>query len=191
MKPIFSPSKGSSMNRERTILLRILTAVLYLPVLLLIIMTIGDIRGNLVQLDQFDNNLEFGETDPDKILALTIRRSSLEDEYNLRIDEYFSQEDISYYQFVDFIIASARNREVELEDYQTNETSVPPVLSLRGRGKIGDILNYLHFIDTFEKKIFFTEISLSRHGGGREYIISFSVNYISKESVIKEPADAL
>lgn len=168
------------MNRERRILIHILLAVCLIPLLFLLFMEIagiGVLRGQLQNL--YRENEELKDAG-DRVSSLEKMKDDMEKTIETEKTAIFSSDEVSYYEFCDFIINSAKNRHVNIENYSTNEALNPQRITLTAQGEITDILSFLAFLDSYEKQIDVSQTVIALDSSKNRYTLSTTVNFITR-----------
>ena len=171
------------MDRDRIILLRILSLVLLLPLILFIYFNITNIKEQKELLSRFDKNSSDIAGLQTEIQNLTLERERLQAGYKDLSTSLFNEDEITFYEFCDFIVNAAKNRGVKIENYSTNESAVPKRINISAAGNITAILDFLNYLYIFDKKIDIDQITVSYNPDKNDYKLTILINFISINSL--------
>jgi len=174
------------MTKERVILIRILTLVLLLPFILFISYNVSNINTNNALLTRYKANSSDINILQTEILELNQEKERLETVYEDLSSALFSDDSITFYEFCDFIVNSAKNRRVRIDNYSTNDSSEPKRINLSAKGDIRYILDYLNYLYLYDKKIDIDQMSISYNSNENEYKLTMMINFITINSLDKE-----
>ena len=164
-------------------MLRILSLVLLLPLILFMYVNFKNSREKKELLSKYDKDYSNIAIIQTEIQALTIEKDRLETEYEKLGSALFSEEDITFYEFCDFIVNSAKNRGVRIDNYSTNESAEPKRLNLSGSGNITSVLDFLNYLYLFDKKIDIGQIAVSHNSDNNDYKLTMLINFISMDTL--------
>jgi|GEM_PF-5709712 len=174
------------MTNERVILLRILSLVLLLPFVLFIYYNVSNIKTNNALLSRYEVNSSDINSLQTEISTLNQEKERLETVYEELSSALFSEQSITFYEFCDFIVNSAKNRRVQIDNYSTNDSSDPKRINLSAKGDIRYILDYLNYLYLYDKKIDIDQMSISYNSNDNEYKLTMLINFITINSLDKE-----
>ena len=174
------------MDKERIVLLRLLAATLLVPVVLFFFITTSKIRSDRELLKRFEEENAVLTEVQREVLLLEEKRTSLEDLLERETEQLFSTEEITYYQFCDFIVESAQNRGLVIQDYTTNEAADPQRITISADGSIRSILNFLHHLYSLDKKVDISNTVISFNTTKGKYNLSMAANFLTDAKHPKE-----
>ncbi len=170
-----------SMDKDRKILLRILLSTLLVPLILFIGWNINAIKSSRNRISRLEITHSLSDLQTEYI-KLSKEFEYAENRYNEIVSFLFCEDDIKFYEFCNLIIDAAENRRVTVNNYSANESTDPERINITAEGRINDILQYLQFIDEYQKKIDITQMSLGYNYEKNDYNLSLMINFVTSDS---------
>ena len=170
------------MDKERIILIRILIITSFIPIFIFLHYNISKIEANKKLLARFEQENVSMESLQNEVLDLEKEKSTFSNSIDFQTSLLFSTEKTSFYEFCDFIIESAKNRELSVQDYSTNESMVPQRITISANGTIENTLSFLHHLYTFDKKIDIPKIVVSFNHSKNQYYLFMTANFITQNN---------
>lgn len=175
-----------TMDKERRLLLRILLLSCLLPILLFIHANLSSIRTGQAMLARYrEQGISKSEIEQTTV-QLEAKQRELQERYQEESSRLFDSDEITFYEFCDFMIDSAKNRGVTIKNYSTIESAEPKRLNITAVGSIRSILSYLQYLHTLDKKIDIAQLSISFNASQYEYTLSMMVNFITIPQLHKD-----